>query len=284
MLPTQNYVFVLGSPDPEMFAIEWGLCCIGVAPRYAQVEAGRRVTPEQAYSAVAPIVPATSVAVLVECRVPVLDESTTVIIDHHSEGDPGYGRPVEDSAMASSLGQMVEFLGKTHGEEAMRQFIVSIEEKFDVRWQVIAACDHALKEVYQGRVPGVSKDEALKYRFRVRTNFLRLRDSEYISLIEIAKDALIAAPDVIIANNILKDLRSIGTVPEITEVSAIMGIGFLSKSYLNEGTTEKMSIFNAPKESVSEWVKHAREIGLIDIYGDPIRGFAGGYRRLKEGT
>jgi len=115
---------VLGAADPEMTAIEAVLRAAGVSYLYADSAPGVRVHAGNAYT-----VPLPQIAIqraraggeiwLVECchlshlrlLLPAADANTvrarTVRVDHHDQGDPGYGVPPEDFLPGSSLGQVV---------------------------------------------------------------------------------------------------------------------------------------------------------------------------------
>src|SRR5690606_32246277 len=49
---------------------------------------------------------------LVECDVSTPPGVERVVVDHHREGDPGYGRPPKDFMAASSIGQVIEHLAQ----------------------------------------------------------------------------------------------------------------------------------------------------------------------------
>jgi hypothetical protein len=96
---TTQRLWVLGASDPEMEAIEKLLRECGEALTYAST-GGQSVRASQAYSADR-VEGATH---WVECEAPGQDRE--VVIDHHRDGDPGYGRPPSDFLRASSIGQV----------------------------------------------------------------------------------------------------------------------------------------------------------------------------------
>ncbi len=65
-------------------------------------------------------------------------------------------------------------------------------------------------------------------------------------------------------------------VPELPEAAAREGIPFLSTVQDRDGRS-KVVLMAAPPELISEFMKGKLVSGLKDIYGDPARGFAGGY-------
>lgn len=68
------------------------------------------------------------------------------------------------------------------------------------------------------------------------------------------------------------------TVPELPEAAARDGVPFLATVTAPDGR-RKVGLMAAPAEVVAEWMQvHAPAAGLVDIYGAPARGFAGGYQ------
>lgn len=94
---------VLGAPDPEMRAIELLAAQCGVGTIYAMAD-GRRVHPGNAYRAD----PVEIVDWVNDFWVECTPEEESSDVDHHSQGDPGFGRSPNDFLMASSLGQVIE--------------------------------------------------------------------------------------------------------------------------------------------------------------------------------
>lgn len=114
-------LFVLGTADPEMHAIEELLAAFRV-PFVHAVVGKKHVYPANAYQASMP--PAGRVAMqrgavvyLVECigNAP----RSAHRIDHHRPGDTGYGKAPGEFWTASSLGQTVAALGGLLGEEVV---------------------------------------------------------------------------------------------------------------------------------------------------------------------
>jgi len=127
---TTKYFFVLGSPDPEMQAIEQLLVDAGVPYEYAIGMDGRRVTPGTAYRAVGlGGGRSTGTMILVECGG---DENfaggRVIHVDHHHPGDPGYGRGPEEAIAASSIGQVASILAQIN--------------HLPREWEVVEGTDH----------------------------------------------------------------------------------------------------------------------------------------------
>lgn len=165
-------VWLLGASDPEMEEIERVLRDAEEFIAYAAVRkedgAPRRVFPSEAYRAgeilavdkdLEPLhQPARLVQV--ECLAPASWEESlyteVAVVDHHRPGDPGHAMPPERYLEGSSLGQVLGLLGQTptHAQRC------------------IAAADHCLGAAYAGQCPGVSPDELLEHRVRLRGAWL----------------------------------------------------------------------------------------------------------------
>lgn len=126
-------LWILGAPDPEMTRIEALLREQGEEVAYATV-AGKRVHPGNAYKADDVPDVGGKYVILVECDVPALHDITPgcwcvdaprcgcvdgqnmpahiARVDHHREGDPGYGRPSSEFLPASSIGQVLNLLAQ----------------------------------------------------------------------------------------------------------------------------------------------------------------------------
>lgn len=144
-----KYVFVLGAKDPEMDRIEvltrnfvsiwWNGGSCQWATAY-----GKPVHVGNAYSVDTPPAGENETFVWVECRD--RKNSGGVVIDHHRQGDPGFGLGPADFWQASSLGQIYNLLGL--GEPPL-------EDK------VLAAMDHCFSAAVRGECPGVGGYEVL---------------------------------------------------------------------------------------------------------------------------
>jgi hypothetical protein len=71
------------------------------------------------------------------------------------------------------------------------------------------------------------------------------------------------------------DLRGMD-IPELPEAAVIEGIPFLADQTDRDGR-KKVVLMAAPAELVKRFLAGELVPGLIDLYGDPARGFAGGY-------
>jgi hypothetical protein len=252
-----NYFFVLGAKDPEMQEIARVLDEQNILYGYASV-GGAPVRTSEAYKAngVNALIPRGSRIVFVECDV--IGLFPEEICDHHNEGDPGFGMPPERYMEGSSLGQVLKLLGLTPTHEQ----------------QIIAAADHCLRHAYAGRCPGVTPKELADWRERSRAALREISVEELRGRIDAAIEALKKAPRIRIADEDVAFFSAADEKPEeMSEASARTGIPFCYVKYEVNGIN-KSKIMSAAPRTIKTWM---RECKLKDVYGDPERGFAGGY-------
>lgn len=287
-------VFILGASDPEMQCVEDILCAQGVPYTHALYN-GKRVSPREAYKAELPEGVQGRPVVLVECGIPSLDEGLVVArCDHHNPGDYGAGMPPERYWEASSLGQVFRFL----------ESIGRAPEKVHWAWKYIAAADHCPAAAYAGKCPGIDVPTLRHMRTEQRARYLmalppkapeRKAVDDYrqthglgddlqgwmLALRRLVMDAvteLYAAPGVELGGIWVADLRDLGTVPELPTATMECGLAALYKVGRKVGIIgagEGTDSGTAPIEAfLGGW---AEEQGLVEVYGDPVRGYAGGY-------
>jgi len=142
-----------------------------------------------------------------------------------------------------------------------------------------AAADHCLAEAYRSKCPEVDPDELLHWRIKIRAAFQGRSEAELFADVWEAQDLLNDAPNERLAHGIyVADLRGYGHIPELPEAAMLEGVAYITlvadrdgrrKIVLGGHTTPEMV-----KAFMTEW---SPKQGLVDIYGDPARGFAGGY-------
>lgn len=74
----------------------------------------------------------------------------------------------------------------------------------------------------------------------------------------------------------VRDMRRPDPIAELPEAATRLGVGYMSGP-LNQPDGRRKFTCSGSAEQVSAWMRWAPEHGLTDIYGDPARGFAGGY-------
>lgn len=145
------------------------------------------------------------------------------------------------------------------------------------RFVLCAAADHCLASAYRGECPGVDPDALMRWRAESRARFQRRSVEDVLADVERARAALREAPVVSLAEGIYaRDLRG-PAIPELPEAAAREGECFLASLRERDGKTKIVCQSGAP-EQIEAFIRvWAPAQGLTDIYGDPARGFAGGY-------
>lgn len=300
--------YVLGAPDPEMSAIDAILrrCCVPFA--YATDGNGRRVHTGNAYSydsTSRPVNPFENI-VYVECAPADGRHKNSIVVDHHHPGDPGYGMYPKDFWIASSLGQVYDILlwdglfrPRRHEIEctACRPgvFRVGSESaeylaannsgnsyRLTCHWienddLFIAAADHCLAAAYRGDCPGIDPHALMRWRTKMRASYLGRSISDIIRDIENARNALRDSRCIDICGFRVADMREMGYIPELPEAAARDNTPFIAL-VKEKGGRMKVVLQSACSELVEAFLGvWAHSEGLIDLYGDPARGYAGGY-------
>lgn len=165
-----------------------------------------------------------------------------------------------------------------------------------------AAADHCLGAAYRGMCPGVEPDDLMEWRVASRAAYQGRSAADILADIDRARIALRAADhvalspgfdrhDICLACRYMSlthnycecpraaDMRG-QHVPELPEAAARDGICFIADVLPGrDGRTKIVCQVGTPDEITAFMRQWAPHNGLIDIYGDPARGFAGGYIR-----
>ncbi|WP_231373469.1 hypothetical protein [Thioalkalivibrio sp. ALE19] len=289
--PGQGHFFILGAPDPEMFRIERVLeigSRLGLVAGYGRaLFEGDPVHTKSAYSAtgVAVTVSSETPLVLVECDFQSEPPGTVVHrIDHHHPGDPGFDMGPTEFWRGSSIGQVVEYLHRLSSANpettyALGKALMPLDE--DLRYA--AAADHSLPHAYHGHCPGIDPDRLEQWRIlsrahlqgrpagQIRYSFKKGRSKIRSAMQNPETSLTIAGKPVAIIH---------GYVPGIKDASAQLGIPVEHHVKHRQTGIPKVGIFGAPPGVVEAWMsERAPSLGLQDIYGAPLRGYAGGYGR-----
>lgn len=308
-------IWILGASDPEMVAIEQLLAECGERVLFATV-AGVRVHPGNAYradglSGVSPGQEALALSgadvAIVECGVPtpwLYESATRAVVDHHRPDDPGFGRGPKEFLAASSLGQVVSILAGEDrlprswhhgpGEEASAgQYLpprgasgwtVCVQPDVGAGYAVhadvpegvvlTAAADHCPGGAYAGACDGVDPDALMRWRAESRAGFQGREVEAVIADVEAATAALRTAPRL----GDVADLRG-QRVPELPEAALRLGVAYVATVTERDGRAKAVLGGADPRQDEIVRAFLAGEIvsGLVDTYGDPARGFAGGY-------
>lgn len=270
-------IFVLGAKDVEMNAIEQLLKQAGVQYVYACDNAGKRCHPGNAYKATgfSGEVPDNDRIVRVECNGPAfdwIDTTRITVVDHHFPVDPGYGKGPEEYLEASSIGQTWQIL---------RDELGLIYWGTDIPLDYVAAADHCLEAAYRGKCPKIDPEKLKEYRIKWKSELTGKPVEEIRSDID---KAICILKDAMRMNSVLRvekpyaDLRGMGSIPELPEASCIAGIPFVADQSDRDGR-KKVVLMGVPQGSdlVQRFMNGELVSGLCEYYGDPARGFAGGY-------
>lgn len=155
-----------------------------------------------------------------------------------------------------------------------------------------AAADHCLEAAYRGRCPGVDPDDLMVWRAESRAAFQKRPVEAVLADIEAAQKRLRAVTveagcrqcgawrgDCGECSHVrcpeFADLRG-ESIPELPEAAAREGVPFLADQTDRDGR-RKVVLMAAPAELVQRFLAGEIVPGLVDMYGDPARGFAGGY-------
>lgn len=272
-------VFVLGAQDPEMRLIAEILDSLSLHVLKA-TKRGKRVYPGNAYQADAPDLHAGSFPVLYAVECGWQGESANVVhIDHHRPGDPGYGKPPSQYFSAASIGQLFEVVLHVLNCTGRREDAERMLRDYGHVAQLVAAADHCLGAAYRGECPGVDADELMAWGVRQRAAFEQRPVEDVVAELQNSRGVIRG-----MAVDGLADLRRLpsGTLPGAPEAACREGIAVLSR-VTDRDRRQKVGLLGATPEQVRQFLAGQLVPGLVDRYGDPARGFAGGYIPTGKG-
>lgn len=271
-----NLVVIFGGADAE--AAEARLVALAAGCRVATATlAGKPVSGGNAYKAdgfqlEGELGGEITEAVIFECN-PACAGSLKVVAkcDHHNPGDYGYGMGSDQYFEASSLGQLMTFLGLN---------VTGYE-------RLIAASDHCPAQAYQGLCPGITPEAFREHRLAEKVAF-------YATNPKLAHKATREALEAVIAEAVtrlrsaelvdgVRDLRSAGFVEELSEAALQIGEAYMAAipDTDREGNkTGNMKIVlggHTSPQKVQAFMAWAATLPnkIGEPYGNPTRGFAG---------
>lgn len=313
---SDSRLWVLGAADTEMAAIENLLASIDEQVAYAIGPNGEHVNSGNAYRTIGFQYPGdpdffecfNGEIITIECSSG-RQKRVAHTIDHHHLGDPGYGLPPYRFLEGSSIGQVVSLmsrLGLIPWEKHRRHDYAidtgSLSYGEPGGWEVVtdghrqpegshywaslipqeivftASADHCLGAAYRGECPGVEPEDLMQWRVESRAAFQCRSVQDVLADVSAAREALRRAPEVTL-NGFLtaKDLRG-QHVPELPEASARESTCFVATGLRGrDGRTKIVCQSGSPAQILAFMEEWAPKQGIIGIYGDPERGFAGGY-------
>lgn len=210
--------------------------------------------------------------VIFECA-PVVAGELSVILraDHHNPGDTGFGLGPDKFFDASSLGQLMNFLGIEPTNEQL----------------LVAAGDHCPADAYAGRCPGIDPSAFGQFRIAQKLSFYagdprnaHKATSELLAaVIETAKTKLLESPEV----DGVRDLRSAGYIDELPEAALSLRLAYMSQIPDTDrdrnptGNTKILLGGHTIPEAVNKFMEWGNSLPnkVGPAYGNPIRGFAG---------
>lgn len=182
---------------------------------------------------------------------------------------------------------------------------------------LIAAADHCLGAAYRGECPGVDPDALMEFRVRQRASFQKRDPDQILADIAVAREALRTAPTVDLGGSAVCDFRNAFTrtvapavpggpemgahvvfgdwnvgafdegdyhelikagVSELPDAAAREGVAYLATVIEKDGRKKVVIGGSTTPEQVRAFMESfATSQGLTGVYGDPARGFAGGY-------
>jgi hypothetical protein len=261
---------ILGAGDPEMAAIAAACGKLGIATLQAAVD-GVACHPGNAYKAngyeLGGIL-ADDYVISVECAVSGLVPDFCA--DHHREGDRGYGRPPAAYWEASSIGQVFNHL--LEGGIPLDY----LEDAFGPERMLIAASDHCPSHAFMGRCPGIDVSALKEMRARNSASFNKMTVEEWVAVVDSSIDILRALPIAVAGGGEYR--VSTTDVPLLNHAQLIAGIPV---QYVMSGNARdprtKVGLLGGEPEMISAWMAEKSAGELVDVYGDPQRGYAGGY-------
>lgn len=149
-----------------------------------------------------------------------------------------------------------------------------------------AAADQCLGAAYRGECPGVDPDGLMRWRAASRATFQRRPVNELLVDVAATRDALRVASQINVDAysphaEPLADMRRASPWPELPEAAAREGVGYVSGPLVGADGRRKYTCSGSPAQ-VQAWMRWAYDHYLVDIYGDPERGFAGGYEAMPD--
>ena len=260
---------ILGASDPEMAAIAKMLTVAEIPFMYGTYNY-KRANSSSAYDLDCPnqflYENECEEVWMIECDAQeiFLEEECVIMIDHHKEGDAGYGKPPEMYWSGSSIGQVWERLSAILPIEKLEEIHKECWDR-----EVVAAADHCLLAAYAGLCPGISSTEIRMWRAISKSTFIGCSVQSIFSAQDMAVSIIGSMPVIDIAGKKVVDATGYdGIIPELPDACGIARISCLSK------VGKKLGIFSLHPEVIEAWMEGEKAAGRI-VWGAPARGYAG---------
>ena len=164
-----------------------------------------------------------------------------------------------------------------------------------------AAADHCLGAACRGKCPGVGLVALLQWRAESRAAFQGRSVESVLADVEHAADALRFAPEVSLRGGVSPKLLATSTevhdwyafvvrdlrgreIPELPEAACLLGVAYLATPAVRAGERVKVVLGCASPDQVAAFLRgEGPAAELVDRYGFPERGMAGGYLAAPGG-
>ncbi len=212
-------------------------------------------------------------AVIFECN-PAIAGTLKVVArcDHHNPGDTGYGVGHERFFEASSLGQLIMFVGQPANDYQ----------------KLVAASDHCPAQAYRGLCSGITPEAFAAHRVSEKVAFYATQPkfatkANPETLEKIIASAMVKIQSAVVVEGGVRDLRTAGFVDELPEAALRSGEAYMAE--LDD--TDRMGVMTGNRKivlgghttpiAVTAFMAWANALPnkVGDAYGNPTRGFAG---------
>lgn len=282
-------VFVLGTHDAEMAAIEQLFVAACIPYAYAHDEDGSRTAYQDAYRASTvsnPLLVESAESIIpIECCIPTYKSHYAGRIDHHRPKDPGYEGDPSDAWLLSSLGQVAN-----HPLLSTR-----IEPHLKPYHYAIGAIDDNPRAVFNDLVPevrpnaafavlidGIAKEHGISFETAYRKYKAGL-------------SCFNALPMMPMWDSEVRDARTSGIrIPIYNSQERLFqfarayraGVGIMTHCVDKPGGLAKVTVNNADELGVNNFIDWAEQMVLAGelrgTYGQARRGYAGAYINPKS--
>jgi hypothetical protein len=266
----KQHLFILGAADPEMDRIERALVELSAQYIIAEVD-GKRVNPGNAYK-MQERLPKVFTPIFVECggtNEYLAQYVPFVKIDHHNPGDFGFDKGPDQYWEGSSLGQLYRLLLANGASPCV------LDMAFGEDRYYIAASDHCPSYAYRGLCPGIDPDFLKKSRAVRQADFNRMGLKEYLEKLDESIEKAYSLPTMELGGEAF--LIASEEIFMLNEVSLILGlpVQYTMKPNARESRI-KIGLLGGSPSLIQSWMEY-QQMNLINIYGSPERGYAGGY-------
>lgn len=138
-----------------------------------------------------------------------------------------------------------------------------------------AAADHCLGAAYAGECPGVDVAEFTEFRLKQRAKF-QGRSVEEVRADTLAAISLIKTKMDDTPGQVVDMTGSV--IPELPAAACQLGVAVLAGPLDTPDGRHKIVLQSATSDQIQSFLDGDLAPGLVDRYGDPARGFAGGYQ------